>query len=299
MSPSSPVRPSDSRRSSGFPSPPQRSACASPAIASPMRAAGSIKASRANKRTHVMDLGITGKTALVLGAGGGLGGAIAKALAREGARVALGDIDPEALERAAEDIRHEGGTALTLAWDLADLSLLDDRVRTIEEQLGSVDILVNNTGGPPPTPAAGQDPELWSRSFQSMVLSVIALTDRVLPGMRERSGAASSPAPLRVSSRRSPISASRTRCGSRWSAGRRRWHGRLARDGITANIVLPGRIATPRITFLDEQKARREGRAVEGGRGRKRRLDSRWAATAGPRNTAMSSPSSPASARPT
>ena len=210
-----------------------------------------------------MDLGITGKTALVLGAGGGLGGAIAKALAREGARVALGDIDPEALERAADDIRHDGGFALTLAWDLADLSLLDDRVRTIEEQLGSVDILVNNTGGPPPTPAAGQDPELWSRSFRSMVLSVIALTDRVLPSMRQRKWGRI------ITSTSSGVVAPIPNLGisNALRLSLVGWSKTLARevggDGITTNIVLPGRIATPRITFLDEQKARREGRAVE------------------------------------
>ena len=153
--------------------------------------------------------------------------------------------------------------ALTLAWDLADLSLLDDRVRTIEEQLGSVDILVNNTGGPPPTPAAGQDPELWSRSFRSMVLSVIALTDRVLPSMRQRKWGRI------ITSTSSGVVAPIPNLGisNALRLSLVGWSKTLARevggDGITTNIVLPGRIATPRITFLDEQKARREGRAVE------------------------------------
>jgi 3-oxoacyl-[acyl-carrier protein] reductase len=210
-----------------------------------------------------MNLGISGKTALVLGAGGGLGGAIAKTLAREGARVALGDIAPEAVERNVEDIRREGGTALALTWDLGDLSVIEDRVRTIEEQFGSIDILVNNTGGPPPTPAAGQDPALWSKSFQSMVLSVIALTDRVLPSMRAKkwgriitstSSGVVAPIPnLGISNalRLSLVGWSKTLARE------------VGRDGITTNIVLPGRIATPRITFLDEQKAKREGRTVE------------------------------------
>ncbi|HQS10802.1 MAG TPA: SDR family NAD(P)-dependent oxidoreductase, partial [Xanthobacteraceae bacterium] len=134
-----------------------------------------------------MDLGLKDKTALVLGAGGGLGSAIAATLAREGAKVALGDIDTGALERVAATIKDAGGTALALpAWDLADLSLIESQIAAIEAQFGSVDILVNNTGGPPPTPAAGQDPALWSKSFQQMVLSVIALTDRVLPGMKAK-----------------------------------------------------------------------------------------------------------------
>src|SRR5512132_1751103 len=210
-----------------------------------------------------MDLGIDGKTALVLGAGGGLGGAIAEALAREGARVALADIAPEAVERNVEDIRKEGGTALALTWDLADLSVIEDRVRKIEEEFGSIDILVNNTGGPPPTPAAGQDPSLWSKSFQSMVLSVIALTDRVLPAMREKkwgriitstSSGVVAPIPnLGISNalRLSLVGWSKTLARE------------VGRDGVTVNVILPGRIATDRTRLLDEARAKREGKSAD------------------------------------
>lgn len=210
-----------------------------------------------------MDLGIKGKTALVLGAGGGLGGAIAKALAREGARLALGDIDPAALERTAGEIRAEGGTALALTWDLADLSIIEDRIATIEAEFGPVDILVNNTGGPPPTPASGQPSELWAKHFQAMVLSVIALTDRVLPRMRERKWGRI------ITSTSSGVVAPIPNLGisNALRLSLVGWSKTLARevgaDGVTANIVLPGRIATSRISFLDEQKAKRENRSVE------------------------------------
>ena len=208
-----------------------------------------------------MDLGLQGKTALVLGGGGGLGSAIARQLATEGTNVAIGDIDPAAVEKTIASL--SGGKGLALPWDLADLSVIDANIAKIEAALGPVDILVNNTGGPPPTPAAGQDPALWTKSFQSMVLSVIAITDRVLPGMRAKkwgrvitstSSGVISPIPnLGISNalRLSLVGWSKT----------------LARevggDGITANIVLPGRIATDRIQFLDEAKAKREGRPVE------------------------------------
>ena len=115
-----------------------------------------------------MDLGINGKSALVLGAGGGLGSAIAKALAREGARVALADIASDAVQRSVEDIRNEGGTALGLTWDLGDLSAIDDNVRTIEDAFGSVDILrqqyrwaAANAGRPVKTRSCG--PKVSSR----------------------------------------------------------------------------------------------------------------------------------------
>ena len=210
-----------------------------------------------------MDLGLRGRTALVLGGGGGLGRAIAKALAREGARVAIGDIDAAGLEATLREVEATGSEGLPPQWDLADLALIDTRAAAVESRLGPVDVLVNNTGGPPPTPASGQDPSLWSRSFRSTVLSVIAITDRGLPGMRERrwgrgvtrhSSGVVAPIPnLGISNalRLSLVGWSKTLARE------------VARDGITANIVLPGRIATDRIRFLDEAKAEREGRSVE------------------------------------
>ena len=82
-----------------------------------------------------MDLGLAGRTALVLGGGGGLGRAIAKALAREGARVAVGDIDAAALDATVREIEGAGSEGLPLTWDLADLALIDERVSAIERQL--------------------------------------------------------------------------------------------------------------------------------------------------------------------
>ncbi|MDP9147757.1 MAG: SDR family oxidoreductase [Acidobacteriota bacterium] len=210
-----------------------------------------------------MDLGLKGKTALVLAGGGGLGRAIGKALAAEGAHIAIADIDEAAAKRSVQDIKSTGAKALALAWDLADLRSIDAHLDTVEAGLGSVDVLVNITGGPPPTPATGQNADLWSKHFQSMVLSVIALTDRVLPGMTSRkwgrvitstSSGVVAPIPnLGVSNalRLSLVGWSKTLSRE------------VARDGITANIILPGRIATERIHFLDESKANREGRTVE------------------------------------
>lgn len=210
-----------------------------------------------------MKLGLEGKVALVFGAGGGLGGAIARSLAAEGASVAVADIAEEPAEATAAAIRADGGRAVAIAWDLADLDAIPTNIARIGEQLGEVDVLVNNTGGPPPTTAAGQAPELWAMHFRSMVQSVIAVTDAVLPGMRARrwgriitstSSGVLSPIPnLGISNtlRASLVAWSKTLAGE------------VGRDGVTSNIVLPGRIATARITFLDEQKAKREERPVE------------------------------------
>jgi len=210
-----------------------------------------------------MDLGLRGKTALVLGGGGGLGSAIANALAREGVRVGVADISLAAAEKTVEDIKAAGSQGLALGWDLADLSIIDARVTDIEKQFGPVDILVGITGGPPPTSAAGQDPALWGKHFQSMVLSVIAIADRVLPGMRSRkwgriitstSSGVIAPIPNLAISNALRLSL------VGWSKTLSR---EVGRDGITANCVIPGRIATGRIRFLDENRAKLQGRSVE------------------------------------
>jgi 3-oxoacyl-[acyl-carrier protein] reductase len=210
-----------------------------------------------------MDLGLSGKTALVFGAAGGLGSAIARSLGAEGARLVVADLDAAALKSVAGELAGAGVEVEAITWDLADLGAIDSHVAGIERRFGSVDVLVNNTGGPPPTPAAGQPVEVWSRNFQSMVVSVIAITDRCLPAMRKKgwgriitstsSGVVAPIANLAISNalRLSLVGWSKTLARE------------VGRDGITANIVLPGRIATPRIRFLDEQKAKRENRAVE------------------------------------
>ena len=115
-------------------------------------------------------LGLTGKTALVLGGGGGLGSAIACTLAREGARVAVAGRSMAPLEAVVSAIRADNGKALALAWDLGDLGCIEDRIARVEAELGPVDILVNNTGGPPPSSAAGQPASIWQAQFQAMVL---------------------------------------------------------------------------------------------------------------------------------
>ncbi|CUR56149.1 3-oxoacyl-(acyl-carrier-protein) reductase (3-ketoacyl-acyl carrier protein reductase) [metagenome] len=207
-----------------------------------------------------MDLGLAGKVALVTGAGGGLGRAISVRLAAEGARLALADINEGAAKETAEAL--VGAPSLTIPWDLSDLESVEANVSYVEENLGGVDILVVITGGPPPTPVTGQALDLWSRHFDSMVLSVVALTDRVLPGMRERgwgrvitsaSSGVVAPIPnlgLSNALRASLVGWSKTLAGE------------VGRDGVTANIVVPGRIATGRITQLDEAKAARENRSV-------------------------------------
>ena len=210
-----------------------------------------------------MDLGLQGKVALVLASSRGLGQAMAVSLAREGVKVAVTGRNEEGLQQSLKLIEAAGGQAIALNWDLSDLSVIDALITKVEKELGPIAILINNTGGPPPTPAAGQDPSLWLKSFNDMVLSLIAITDRVLPGMRQRkwgriitsttSGAIAPIKNLAISNTlRSALLA--------WS---KTLAAEVAAEGITVNVIMPGRVATDRLRQLDEARAKREGSSYE------------------------------------
>lgn len=210
-----------------------------------------------------VNLGISGKTAVVLGGGGGIGGAVARRLADEGVRVAVSDINPDAAADTVDSIAAAGGAAFALEWNIADLDVISEKVAAVEDEFGPIDILVNNTGGPPPGPVLGQSPQVWLDHFRSMVLSVITISDALVPGMRERrwgrvvtstSSGAIAPIPnLGLSNTlRSALLG--------WSKTLAR---EVAADGVTCNVVVPGRIATRRVERLDEIQAQRQNRAVE------------------------------------
>jgi len=210
-----------------------------------------------------VDLGIKNKTAIVFGAGSGLGRAMAISLAREGVQLALCGRTLSNLEETQAMIQKLGGKSICVSWDLANRAVINSNFERIEKELGPIDILINNTGGPPPTTAAGQTAELWLDKFQEMVLSIFMITDRALIGMRDRqwgriltstSSGAIAPIPnLAISNiLRASLHA--------WSKTLSR---ELAPQGITSNIIVPGRIAADRIRFLDESRAKRENKPIE------------------------------------
>ena len=183
-----------------------------------------------------MDLKLTGKRALICGGSSGLGQAVARALVAEGAHVALLSRDAAKLQAVADELNAMGpGKAVIAPADLADHAGLLKAVDVAEAALGGpIQILLNNTGGPPPSGVNGLEPSVWRDHFESMVLSVFRLTDRVLPGMRAMGwGRILNVASITVIEPAASLGVS--------------------------NTLLPGRIDTPRIERLDAARAAATG----------------------------------------
>lgn len=210
-----------------------------------------------------MDLGIAGRVALVTAASSGLGRAMALALAAEGVNVAVTGRDTERLGATVDACRASGARAVGVEWDLAEHGRAREVADRVATDLGPVDILVNNTGGPPPTPALGQEPALWRDMYAAMVLPVIELTDAVVGGMRERGWGriitSTSSGPITPIPNLGVSNTLRASLHS-WS---KTVATEVAADGVTANVVVPGRIATPRVDSLDRARAEREGLSLE------------------------------------
>src|SRR4051812_49220482 len=134
-----------------------------------------------------MDLGIRDKVALVAASSKGLGRAIAEELAAEGANLVMCARGEEALTAAAKSIRDRSGvTVVDVAADVSEQSGLDRVTRAAIDKFGRVDILVNNSGGPPSGPFESYTPEMWEAATRLLLYSVVGLTRAVLPGMKER-----------------------------------------------------------------------------------------------------------------
>ncbi|MDX6650546.1 MAG: 3-oxoacyl-[acyl-carrier protein] reductase [Solirubrobacteraceae bacterium] len=193
-----------------------------------------------------MDLGIAGRVALVTGASKGLGRGIAAALVAEGAQVAITSRSRERVEQTAQEI---GASAFV--HDSADLDAVPGLTQAVADRLGPIDILVTNTGGPP----AGPDPlgfprEQWEAAYRDLVLFPMALIDQVAPGMAERRwGRILNVSSIAVREPLDPLMLSNVhRAGT--LAGFKTISRRLARDNVTLNSLLPGRIATDRLAQL-------------------------------------------------
>ncbi len=191
-----------------------------------------------------MDLGLEARVALVLGASRGLGRAIAEALGREGARVALASRSADGLEEVAGGIASETLVVPVDTGDEAAIAALPGRVA---EGLGPIEVLVLNTGGPPPGGALDAEPGEWRDAYGSLVISPLLLAKACVPSMRERGwGRIVSVSSTSV---REPIPNLTLSNANRMAAvGLLNTLAReVAPDGITVNTVATGRFGTERL----------------------------------------------------
>ncbi len=194
-----------------------------------------------------MDLGIQGRVALVGGASQGIGRAVAEVLVAEGARVVITSRNAERIAQVATEI----GAVAGHAWDSADLDAAPGLLTRVAEEVGPVDILVTNTGGPPPNPdPLGSTTEQWEQAHRTLVLAPMTLLKLVLPGMRERGwGRIVAIASTTV---REPITALILSNAERSAqlAAYKTIAREVARNGVTINTLLTGSIATDRLASL-------------------------------------------------
>jgi len=200
---------------------------------------------------------LTGRTALVSGAGQNVGRGIALGLAAQGATVLVNDVRPDRADAVVEEIRAIGGLAKAAVFDVTDL----ESVMTVVHRVGPVDILVNNAGnggsGPmTPQPFVAMSPDAWDGPIRVNLYGVLHCCHAVVPGMCDRgwgrvitisSGAATAGVAIGVSA---------------YSAGKgagiaftRSLALEVAKQGVTANSLAIGLMATPD-TSVTERLAR-------------------------------------------
>jgi 2-hydroxycyclohexanecarboxyl-CoA dehydrogenase len=192
------------------------------------------------------------KTAIVTGAGSGIGRQVALGLAREGAKVVLGDLSLERAQAVAKEISDMDGTALPVQVDVADAELVRAMVAVTIEEFGQIDILISNAGWDKVMPFLDTDEELWDRVIAINYRGHLACAHAVVPHMVE---AGSGKVVLlasdagRVGSSGEAVYSGAKGAVIAFSKALAREH---ARAGINVNCVAPGLTDTPMLTNVSE-----------------------------------------------
>jgi 3-oxoacyl-[acyl-carrier protein] reductase len=211
-----------------------------------------------------MDLGLKGKVALVAGASKGLGYAVAKALAAEGAKVSISSRDEKAIADAAQRIQREtGATVLAMPVDVRDKLAIDRWIAEAAAALGGIDAIMTNSGGPPAGPAVSFDDDAWQAAAELLLFSTIRMIRGVVPHMERRGGG--SILVSTSSSVKEPIQnlGLSTVLRASVSALAKTLALELAARKIRVNQIIPGRIDTDRVRQLDEINAKKHETSPE------------------------------------
>ena len=197
---------------------------------------------------------------MVAAASQGLGFAIAKVLAEEGASVSIAARKQETISAAAERI---GGNTLAAVADVSKPETIEAWHRATVECFGGVDMLVTNSGGPPAGPASGFDDAAWQSAIELLLLSVVRTVRIALPSLEVRGGG--SILMLTSTSVKNPIANLGLSNVVRAAVAAlvKTYADEFAPKKIRVNQLIPGRIATERLAYLDEANAKKAGIALE------------------------------------
>jgi 3-oxoacyl-[acyl-carrier protein] reductase len=211
-----------------------------------------------------MELGLKGKVAFVAAASKGMGKACALGLAAEGVRVAMCARGEAALKEAATEVERKTGAEVLAV--PADLSKAEDCARAVaraRDAWGGIDVLVANVGGPPPGPFEKMTDAQWMQAFEQVHLSTVRLIRDVLPGMKARGWGRI--LAIQSTSVKQPVDGLVLSNGIRPGVAGlfKTLAVDLAKDGITVNLVLPGRIMTDRFVSHQQERAEASGRTLE------------------------------------
>ncbi len=207
-----------------------------------------------------MDLGLSGKVALVCGASRGIGFAAAEEFAREGAQVVICARDRASLDAAVARLAPIGALVVPIVADLSTEAGIAAAVGQTQERFARVDVLVTNTGGPPTGSATGHDWAAWERASDLLLRSAVEMTRAFVPGMRERRwGRVIGITSLAV---KQPVTGLVLSNSLRAAVTGyfRTLAEEIAADGVTANTVLPGYTETERLEALADATMKRTGR---------------------------------------
>jgi len=197
---------------------------------------------------------------MVGGASKGLGYAVARALAAEGAHVSIASRDGDAIRKAADTLSRETGAAvLPVAADLSRADAIAEWHAATTARFGGVDLLFANTGGPPAGTALAFDDSAWQTAFDLLLMSVVRTVRLVVPSMRARGGGAILVGTSSTVKEPFPNLALSNVMRAGVTALVKTLSGELAADRIRVNTLLPGRIATDRLTYLDAANAQKAG----------------------------------------
>jgi 3-oxoacyl-[acyl-carrier protein] reductase len=211
-----------------------------------------------------MDLGLKGRAALVMASSAGLGKAMALELAREGANVMLFSPFEDELKGAQAEIKAASG--IEPVYTVGDITVYDDVKKVVKNTVAKfdrLDILINNSGGPPAGPFDGFDDNVWQKAFELTLLSYVRTIREALPYMRQNqwgrilnSTSSSIKAVLDNLVLSNTLRAGVVGLSKTLSQ-------ELGKDGILVNVIAPGRIGTARTISLDQMRADKQGITLE------------------------------------